>query len=380
MWTARRGIEYRGAMDECRICRAIPDTAERPLPREVEELQGFGGAAYRLRRCPLCGRYYDYFYDHDSGGGTSEGGTDETIRRLSPADAIDALRDVLNELPFAPMPTLEADLERLLREHPEPEEPIDALIQRLDEAVAANDILGNEPANLASWSLGRRGTVRAIPALVRALAVYYLRAHAARALAGMGAVVAPALLAALAAGPVAGAAAACGLGLLARNDPTLAPAIQRALRSRLARHVDDRGASRLASEEAAAIEWAIGMTMPRPARDVVRECRICRAIPDRADADDGLPAECAELRRLPTELCRCPLCGAYYDYLYGYYPGDGMTCDPVTDEVITRLTPAQTVDRIRRALHERPSEPTLAADLERLLRDHPGLAEPGAGG
>lgn len=418
-------------MVECRICRAIPDTNEQPLPREVEELQRFGGAAFQLRRCPLCGSYYDYFYDHDSGGGTSEGGTDESIRRLTPAETIDSIRDALNELPFEPIPTLETDLERLLREHPDPEEPIDALIQRLDEAVAADGILGNRPANLAAWSLGRRNAVQAIPALVRALAIYYLRAHAARALASMGAVAAPPLLAALEAGPVARTAAACGLGQLARNDPAVAPAIQRALIERLALLGEEPGASEPVSRETAAVVCAIGMTgYSEPAfaalvdlfgrtygwereaairavgrmgavtvpalirmlhhddRHVVEaailtltelgpaarcECRICRAIPDRADADDGLPAECQELEHLLPDLWRCPLCGTYYDYLYCEYAGDGCYCDPVTDEMVTRLTPAQTIDRLRRALHELPSGPIpmLVTDLERLLRDHP---------
>lgn len=297
-------------MVECRICRAIANTNERPLPREVEELEQFGGAAFRLRRCPSCGSYYSYYYDHDNGGGTSEGSTEESLTRLTPADTIDAIRDALSELPFESMPTLEADLERLLREHPQPEEPIDVLIQRLDQAVAANDILGNASANLAAWSLGRRNAVQAIPSLERALGVYYLRAHAARALASMGAAAVP---------------------------PTAAPG-------------------------------------PEP-----EQCRICRAIPDRADADDGLPAEYHELQHITPDLCRCPLCGAYYDYDYGYYPGDGVYCDPVTDEVVTRLTPAQTIERIRRALRESPNEPrpTLERDLERLLRDQPGPAEPG---
>lgn len=87
------------------------------------------------------------------------------------------------------------------------------------------------------------------------------------------------------------------------------------------------------------------------------ECRICRAIPDRADGDFGPPAECQELEHLLSDLRRCPLCGTYYDYFYCEYPGDGCYCDPVTDEVVTRLTPAQTIDRIRRALHEQPLAP-----------------------
>ena len=456
-------------MFECRICRAIPDTREDPLPREVEQLERFGGAAYRLRRCPLCGTYYDYFHDHDNGGGTSAGSTDESIRRLSPAETIEGICDALNELPFEPFPQLEADLERLLCEHPGPAESTDALIQRLDAAVLADDILGNEPANLASWWLGRRSAVRAIPTLVRALGVQYLRGHAARALASMGAVAAPALLRELAGDPVSRTAAACGLGQLARNDPVMAPAIQSALLARLAQLGESPDASEPVSRDTAAVVSAIGMTgyseaafaalvelfarthgwareaairavgrmgaitvpalirmlshddrhvveaailtltelgpaargasselaaIPSTARldhriaaaqAAIRApepaCRICRAIPDHADADAGLPAAYHELQHFPdpaSDLCRCPLCATYYDYYYGHYPGDGVYCDPVTDEVITRLTPAQTLERILRALHELPFEPmpTLEADLERLLREHPGPVEP----
>ncbi len=246
---------------ECRICRAIPDRADREdpdgLPPECEELEALH---YNTHRCPLCGTYYDYFYDHDSGGGTSAGGTDELVRRMTAAEAIERIRDVLSDPPFEPKPTLETDLERLIVVHPDPEEPIDVFIQRLDAAVIAKNLMGNRPANLAAWTLGRRKAVEAMPVLVRALASYELRGHAARALGTMGALAAPTLLAQLAAGAVTRTAATYGLGHLARIEPAMAAVIQQALLARVAAIGDSSYGNELVSRELAAVVWAIGMT------------------------------------------------------------------------------------------------------------------------
>jgi HEAT repeat protein len=186
---------------DCRICRAIADdescdseSDDPALPPEVKQLGYLPGAAIRLRRCPLCETYYDWFYDHDSGGGTSVGGTLESFRRLSPAETIAKIREVMHELPFEPLPPLEDDLERLLRDHPEPEFSVEASIAALDAAFASPIDPAIERAQLAAWSLGRRRVPEAMSALVRALGNRSLRAHAARALANYGAVAVPLLV------------------------------------------------------------------------------------------------------------------------------------------------------------------------------------------
>lgn len=111
---------------------------------------------------------------------------------------------------------------------------------------------------------------------------------------------------------------------------------------------------------------------------IASECRICRDIPERAE---WVPQACQQLVKLvggEDDLWKCSLCGAYYAYSYAHYPGDGYTCDPYTDESVTRLEPAQAIDWIRRRQNELPFEPLLDHELEQLLVDHPVPEEPTA--
>ena len=174
------------------------------LPPEVGELHRFGGAAYKLRMCPLCGAYYDYFYDHDSGGGTSVGGTLESIRRLTNEEAIAEIRAALHELPFEPIALLEEDFERLLRDHAPHDTSIDECIaamlavERAKADGSANDWRRSweltSTARVAVWSLGRQTVPAAMPTLLQGLGNDDVRAYAARALACYGGVAVPALL------------------------------------------------------------------------------------------------------------------------------------------------------------------------------------------
>lgn len=112
----------------------------------------------------------------------------------------------------------------------------------------------------------------------------------------------------------------------------------------------------------------------------VAECRICREIPDRAEY---IPQACQQLQKLvggEDDLWKCSLCGSYYEYSYAHYPGDGYTCDPYTDESVTRLEPAQAIDWIRRAQNEPPFEPRprIEHELAQLLELYPVPEEPTA--
>ncbi|MFQ5568897.1 MAG: hypothetical protein ACE5G0_04430 [Rhodothermales bacterium] len=86
----------------CSICSGIPDrkfvetlhTDER-LPEQVEQLLVLGGygqhGSEQVRKCPECGTYYSYLYDHDSESGMGYGYTDEAITRLTPEQALDLI-------------------------------------------------------------------------------------------------------------------------------------------------------------------------------------------------------------------------------------------------------------------------------------------------
>jgi len=104
---------------KCKICKIIPDyksveklhTDER-LPKEVKELQIIGGYPIncQVRKCTLCGTYYNYYYDHDSQSGVGEGYTDESIERITPKKAQELIKHILKVFPDFPSDLLEPEL------------------------------------------------------------------------------------------------------------------------------------------------------------------------------------------------------------------------------------------------------------------------------
>ncbi len=107
---------------ECKICRNIPDYKEADklhkkerLPEEVEDLQVIGGYAHdcQIRKCPLCGTFYRYYYDHDSESGVGYGYTDESVKRLSPERAQELMNVVIKAYPQLPLEKLRQKLDYL---------------------------------------------------------------------------------------------------------------------------------------------------------------------------------------------------------------------------------------------------------------------------
>ncbi len=90
--------------DSCSICKNIPEykfveilhTDER-IPQEIDELQIVGGNSFigEIRKCSLCGTYYEFIHDHDSESGVGYGYTDESIRRITFTDVIKKIRKKL---------------------------------------------------------------------------------------------------------------------------------------------------------------------------------------------------------------------------------------------------------------------------------------------
>lgn len=247
------------AVAACHYCRSIPDVADREdpggIPPACEKLRRLH---HWLYRCPLCATYYRYHYDHDSGGGTSAGYTDETYSRLTNAEAVVHIRNLLHDVPFEPYPDFEGQhFDYLLTFLNEPEETVEALIRCVDAPIP-DGFAERERPMLAAWSLGRRKAEEAIPTLVRALTRYPLHAHAARALATIGAPALPALVAAFTVD--AREATTSALGLMARLHPALAGEIQRVLLARAVELDPHTYGQEKNSKELATIVWAIGMT------------------------------------------------------------------------------------------------------------------------
>ena len=89
-------------------------TKER-LPKEVEELQVIGGYPIncQVRKCTLCGTYYEYYYDHDSESGVGIGYTDESIKRITPEQAQACIKHILKIFPDFPSDLLKPEYEYL---------------------------------------------------------------------------------------------------------------------------------------------------------------------------------------------------------------------------------------------------------------------------
>lgn len=89
------------ALNSCSFCQSIPDflavetmhSGER-LPEAVEKLIL---VTRHIRKCPDCGTFFEFNYDHDGefsdGAGQLIGYTDESIERIKP----EHLQEVLKE-------------------------------------------------------------------------------------------------------------------------------------------------------------------------------------------------------------------------------------------------------------------------------------------
>ena len=106
----------------CKICQNIPDYKfadklhkKEQLPDEVGDLQVIGGYTHdcQIRKCPLCGTYYRYYYDHDSESGVGYGYTDESVKRISPERAQELMNVVIKVYPQLPLERLRQELDYL---------------------------------------------------------------------------------------------------------------------------------------------------------------------------------------------------------------------------------------------------------------------------
>ncbi len=86
---------------ECVLCRDLPasmgwfqssngDLTGEPLPEVTEQFETFGWSRRGLWKCPHCGTYYDYFFDHDNA--IYVGLDNETLTRTSDVAALASLR------------------------------------------------------------------------------------------------------------------------------------------------------------------------------------------------------------------------------------------------------------------------------------------------
>lgn len=86
---------------ECSACRDLPDvmgwcksmnseSTGEPLPIITEQFEIFGWSRNALWKCPWCGSYYDYKFDHDNG--ITDGWDSEDLRRISLERARELLR------------------------------------------------------------------------------------------------------------------------------------------------------------------------------------------------------------------------------------------------------------------------------------------------
>jgi hypothetical protein len=87
----------------CPWCRELPpkmgwrnsmsgDCTGEPLPAVTEQFETFGWSRSGMWKCPHCGTYYDYEFDHD--GGIQDGWDSEDLVRISDVDALARLRGI----------------------------------------------------------------------------------------------------------------------------------------------------------------------------------------------------------------------------------------------------------------------------------------------
>ncbi len=86
---------------DCALCRDLPasmgwrnamsgECTGAPLPEVTEQFETFGWLRRGMWKCPHCGTYYDYEYDHD--GGIQDGWDSEELIRISDVTALARLR------------------------------------------------------------------------------------------------------------------------------------------------------------------------------------------------------------------------------------------------------------------------------------------------